>query len=260
MTKHKSFHSGPRVLLLDIETTPTLSYHWGMYQQDIAINQIHKDWEILSFAAKWLHHDKITYIDKRNKRMLRTIWEMVDACDIMVTHNGKSFDSKKLNAQFILAGFKPPSAHKHIDTLLIARRKFAFTSNKLEYLSDKLCSHKKDKHSKFPGFELWKACMNNVKEAWKELEKYNRQDILALEDLYKKLYPWDARINFNLYRDDSLNICHCGNDNFHKKGFALTEAGKFQRYKCTNCGAETRDGVNLLSKSKRATIRKCTSG
>ena len=260
MAKQQFCNSGPKALFLDIETTPTLSYHWGMFKQDIAINQIHKEWEILSFAAKWLGSDKIFYLDKRNKRMLRTCWEMIDQCDILITHNGKSFDSKKLNAQFILAGFKPPSSYKHIDTLRIARKQFAFSSNKLEYLSDKLCSHKKDKHAKFPGFELWQACMNNVSDAWTELEKYNRKDILALEDLYLKLYPWDNRINFNLYRTDLLTICHCGSDQFRKNGLALTERGKYQRYECANCGAETRDGVNLLTKDKRATLKRCTSG
>jgi DNA polymerase elongation subunit (family B) len=250
----------PKALLLDIETTPTLSYHWGMYKQNIANNQIHKEWEILSFAAKWLGSDKIIYLDKRNKKMLQTVWELIDECDILITHNGKSFDSKKLNAQFVLAGYPPPSSHKHIDTLRIAKSKFAFTSNKLEYLSDKLCSHKKDKHAKFPGFELWLECMNNNKAAWRELEKYNRKDILALEDLYKKLYPWAAKINFNLYRNDLVNKCHCGSTKFQKNGFALTEIGRYQRYQCSNCGTETRDGVNLLTKEKRATLKRCISG
>ena len=260
MKRQKLSNSGPKALLLDIETTPIISYTWGTYNQDIANNQIKKDWEILSFAAKWLGGKKIFYEDKRNKKMLHIVWELMDECDILITHNGKAFDSKKLNAQFIIAGFVPPSSYKHIDTLLIARNKFQFTSNKLEYLSDKLCSHKKDKHAKFPGFELWSECLKNNPKAWLELKKYNKKDILALEDLYKKLYPWDARINFNLYHKGLLNICQCGSTDFQKYGFALTEKGKYQRYKCVKCGAETRDGINLLSHIKRTTLKKCISG
>lgn len=260
MKKAPLNNSSPKLLLLDIETTPIISYTWGTFKQDIALNQIKEDWKILSFAAKWLDSKNIIFTDMRNKRMIKTIWILLNECDILITHNGKRFDQKRLNAQFILNGFQPPASYKHIDTLEIAKAKFDFTSNKLEYLSQKLCSHKKDKHAKFPGFDLWKECLNGNPQAFHELKKYNTKDILALEDLYKKLYPWYAKINFNLYRNDTINTCQCGSTKFKKKGFALTETGRYQRYKCAKCGAETRDGINLLSKEKRRTIKKCISG
>lgn len=109
---------------------------------------------------------------------------MLDEAEIVITQNGKKFDQKKLNARFILNGFQPPSSYKHIDTLCIARKHFGFTSNKLSQLTDKLCKkYKKLSHNNFPGFELWQECIKGNIEAWNEMEKYNRQDVLSLEEL-----------------------------------------------------------------------------
>ena len=123
-------------------------------------------------------------------------------------------------------------------------------------MSDKLCtSYKKQKHGKFPGFSMWKECLAGNKEAWKEMEEYNRYDVLALEELYKKLIPWDNSINFSLYHDEAKHVCKCGSEQFSKNGFYYTSSGKFQKYKCKKCGHETRSKTNLFSKEKRKSLR-----
>lgn len=256
---------GPRVLLFDIETAPILAYVWRLFDQNVALNQIHSDWYVLSWAAKWLG-DKpadTMYMDQRfakniedDRDILRVLWNLLDQADVVITQNGKAFDQKKLNARFIILGFQPPSSYQHIDTKLIAARHFGFTSNKLEYMTDKLCKkYKKLKHTKFAGFELWRQCLAGNPKAWDEMEKYNRYDVLSLEELYTKLAPWDGKVNFNLYRDDTDVVCKCGSMEIKKQGWAYTSTGKFQRYKCTGCGAETRDRVNQLSAEKRKSLR-----
>lgn len=253
----------PKVLLLDIETAPILGYVWGLFDQNVALNQIYSDWHILSWSAKWLDEDKIMYADQRyakdvadDRRILKQIWKLLDEADVIITQNGKNFDAKKLNARFVLQGLKPPSSYKHIDTFIIAKKHFAFTSNKLEYLSDKLCTKfKKLKPKKFQGFEMWKACLNGNMAAWREMEKYNKHDVLALEELYKKLIPWDNTINFNVYHDNLEHICQCGSKKFRNKGYYYTATSKFKRYKCVKCGSEIRDRVNELSKDKRKSLK-----
>jgi hypothetical protein len=220
---------------------------------------------VLSWSAKWLDDpvDKVMYMDQRSAKdieddsqILRAIWKLLDEADVVITQNGKSFDEKKLNARFILHGFQPPSSYKHIDTKLIAKKRFAFSSNKLEYMTDKLCvKYKKLKHTKFPGHEMWRECLNGNVEAWKEMEIYNKHDVLALEELYKKLIPWDNSINFNLYHDDNTNTCKCGSTTFARNGFYYTNVGKFQRYKCKTCGAESRDRINLFSQEKKESLQ-----
>ncbi len=260
--------SKPKVLLIDIETAPMLGYVWGLWDQNIALNQIFKDWHVLSWSAKWLDSKEIMYMDQRNeaditkdKRILKHIWKLLDEADIVVGQNSKSFDHKKLNARFIQNGMQPPSTYKHIDTLLIAKKHFQFSSNKMEYTSEKLCTkYKKLKHHKFPGFDMWLQCLAGNREAWKEMEKYNKHDVLALEELYYKLMPWDNSINFNLYSNDaSAMICSCGHSKFRNRGYYYTGTGKFQRYKCFKCGAESRSRENLFDKEKRKSLRTNTS-
>jgi DNA polymerase elongation subunit (family B) len=168
--------STPRVLVYDIETAPMLGYVWSLWENDVALNQLHSDWCILSWSAKWLNDDYVYYDDQRSgisekneKRMLKGLWKMLDEADAVITHNGKRFDEKKLNARFLALGLKPIGKKLHIDTKQIASQNFAFTSNKLEYLTDKFCvEFKKRKHAKFPGFKLWKECLAKLHgKRWK---------------------------------------------------------------------------------------------
>jgi len=254
----------PKILLLDIETAPILGYVWGLWENNLGLNQIKNDWYVLAWSAKWLDDpaSKIMYQDQRNaknieddKNLLKGIWKLLDEADIVISQNGKSFDEKKLNARFIIHGFKPPSSFKHVDTKRIASKRFAFTSNKLEYLTDKLCKkYKKSKHAKFSGFDLWTQCLAGNKAAWKEMEHYNKQDVLSLEELYKALQPWDNSINFNLYTEAPTTLCACGSSKFHKNGYCYSSRGKYQRYSCAKCGAEMKGSANLLSKDKKKTL------
>ena len=258
---------GPKVLIFDIETAPIIGHVWSLWENNVSLNQIVADWHVLSWSAKWLGDapSKIMYSDQRKATdiqndlgLLKGIWNLLDEADVVITQNGKSFDVKKLNARFVINKLPPPSSYKHIDTKLIASKHFGFTSNKLEYMTDKLCTkYKKLKHKKFPGHEMWTECLKGNQDAWKEMEKYNKHDVLALEELYTKLIPWDSSINFNLYHDQLHTVCKCGNTNLIKNGFYYTNVGKFQRYKCksTTCGAESRDRTNLFSKDKRKSLK-----
>ena len=270
----RSFHytpqgkrlEAPKVLIMDVETAPIIGYVWKMYDNNLSPNMIKQDWHLLSWAAKWLGDppEKTMYMDQRkakniedDKRILKGMWKLMDEADILITQNGVSFDTKKLNARFILNGMQPPSHYRNIDTLKIARRNFKFTSNKLEYMTDQLCTkYKKLKHSKYSGFELWKECLAGNAEAWDEMEKYNKYDVLSLEELYQKLIPWDGSIDFNVYNDSEDYVCKCGSTEFKKRGFFYTNTGKFQQYSCKSCGHLSRSSENLLSKSKRKSLRR----
>lgn len=260
---------GPRILVLDIETFPILGNIWGLFDQNVSIGQIEKDWSLLSWSAKWLGdpENKVMYMDQRrardinnDKAILKGIWKLLDECDIVLGHNVKQFDCKKLNARFALNGMDPPSSYKVLDTLTIARRHFSFTSNKLEYLSDKLCTkYKKLKHKKYPGYELWKECYAKNKDAFKEMEKYNKHDVFSTEEVYNKLKPWDNTINFNLYSSSTGTTCSCGASSWVRNGYAYTAVAKYQRYKCRKCSSEIRDRKNLLDKDKKESLKSGTT-
>lgn len=254
----------PKVLFFDIETSPLAGAVWSLWQQNVGLNQIERDWYVLSWSAKWQHEDEVMYQDKSDSwdneddsELMKGIWELLDQADIVVGQNSKRFDEKKLNARFIMNGMKPPSSYRSVDLLEIAKRHFGFTSNKLEYMTDKLCKrYKKLKHDQFPGFDLWKECLKGNSEAWVCMADYNKFDVLATEELYSILRPWyKAHPNLNVYTDTEDVLCLCGNDEFEHSGYHYTNASKFDKFRCTECGAETRGKVNLLPKSKRASLR-----
>lgn len=254
-----------KALIFDIETAPIVAYVWGLWENNVALNQIKSDWHVLAWSAKWLGESpkKIMYDDQRHSknieddsRLLKGIWGLLDEADLVITQNGKSFDQKKLNARFILNGFQPPSSYKHIDTKVLAKRHFGFTSNKLEYMTDKLCTkYKKLKRTDFPGFELWSECLKGNTKAWKEMERYNKYDVLSLEELYTKLIPWDSSINFNLYNEDETHTCTCGSTSFYRNGYYYTPTTKTVRLRCRSCGAEVRERANQFTKEKVQSLK-----
>jgi len=250
-----SFFSKPRVLILDIETAPLEVFAWGLYDQNIALNQIKKDWSIMSFAAKWLDKKEVIQVDvskHSERRLLNHLWQLLDEADIIIGQNSKKFDIKKINARFILHAMTPPSSYQQIDTRILAKKHFGFTANSLEYMSDKLCKkYKKLKHKKFPGMELWTECLKGNKKAWAAMAEYNIFDVLATEELYKKLQPWDNSINFNVFYGDKDAHCPCGSTKFHKNGYAYSSTGKFQRYACVECYRELKTRQNPNKDTKR---------
>jgi hypothetical protein len=256
--------SGLKILVLDIETAPILAWVWGLWENNVALNQIDSDWYVMSWAAKWLGEEEVFYMDQRDaeniendKNILEGIWKLLDQADVIVSQNGKKFDRKKLNARFILNGMHPPSSARDIDTLVLAKKHFAFTSNKLEYMTSKLCTkYKKLTHKNFPGFMLWAECIKGNLLAWNEMREYNTHDILSLEELYEILRKWGIGINLNVNNDTLENKCVCGNTKFIENGFAFTNGGKFTRLKCTICSAEFSDKVNLLPKEKKKALFK----
>src|ERR1019366_4802331 len=172
-----------RVLVLDIETSPCTAYVWGFKEQYVNVKQMKTDWYIMAFGAKWLGDpaSKVMYWDTRNARkagddkaLLREAWKLLNEADVVITQNGEKFDSPKLNARFMLNGMRPPKPYRHIDTYKLVRRVAAFTSNGLDYLTQKFCTkYKKLSHSAYPGLSLWTECIAGNKKAWAAMKEYN---------------------------------------------------------------------------------------
>lgn len=249
---------GPKILFFDIETAPLKAHLWSMWQQGVGLNQIEADWFMLSFCCKWAHSDEVFYYDQRaaeniedDYELVLKLWHFLNEADVVVGQNSKRFDVKKANSRFILNGLPKPSTYRQVDTMEIAKRNFGFTSNRLEYMTDKLCTdYKKSKHKKFHGHELWSECLKGNLEAWLEMEDYNRLDVLSLEELYNVLSSWDNTLpNYDVYVDDILDMSE-----WEKDGFHYTNLGKYQKYRNKITGVQRRSRVNLLTKEKRDSL------
>jgi DNA polymerase elongation subunit (family B) len=241
-------------LVLDIETSPMLAYVWGLKDQHLSPQHIAKDWHVMAWCAKWLEEPatKLIYRDQRSskdpsddKKILQELWSLLDDADRVITQNGQEFDGPKLNARFIKLGFNPPSPYRHIDTYRIASNIARFTSNKLEYLTANLCTkYKKLSHKKYPGLSLWLECLKGNKDAWKEMERYNKHDVLSTEELYLKLRAWAPENYATAFAitDVQFECSTCGTKDVMRVGpvrFAKRD-GKSIQYRqnsCLKCGS-----------------------
>lgn len=257
----------PRILTLDIETAPLEAYAWGMWDQNIGLDQINVEWSILSVSAKWLDERQVMFRStggrgkakvRDDKPLLHWVWDLLDRADIVVTQNGKAFDMRKINARMIMNGIdRPYSPVKVIDTLIEAKKHFDFTSNKLAWQSKYLTPAKKSEHKKFPGFELWKECLKDNPAAWREMKHYNALDVIATEQLYLKQRPWMVgHPNVAVYDHDTeeRQCPKCGSTKVQHRGYAHTQTGQYHRFQCNACGGYSRSRYTLNTMDKRRAL------
>lgn len=234
----------PRILLFDIETAPNLGYVWAKYEQNVI--EYESEWYMLCFAYKWLgektvyakglHDYKLYKKEPDNDReLVKDLWKLFNEADIIIAHNGNSFDIKKTNARFLVHGLKPPSPYKTIDTKLVAKRYFNFNSNKLDDLGRHLGVGRKVDTG---GFDLWMGCMTGDISSWRKMIRYNKMDVSLLERVYNIVKPWIVNHpNVGLYRDTKHACPNCGGEHLQKRGLARTRVSTRQRYQCVDCGA-----------------------
>lgn len=238
-----------KILLLDIETAPSLAYVWGIWQQNVAINQIKENSSVLCWAAKWLNDPKMHFASVHKDgefMMLQKAHELVSEADCIVTYNGRKFDIPTLNREWIKGGFEPPAPHRDIDLLETAKRRFRFTSNKLDFVSRYLGLGQKEQHS---GFDLWTGCMKGDEKSWRTMERYNKQDVRLLESLYLRLLPWIDRHPSHGPVVGEMCCPKCGSQDIQMRGHAYTQSHKYQRYQCTGCGGWLRGHKTVLRAS-----------
>jgi DNA polymerase elongation subunit (family B) len=246
-----------KILLFDIETSPNVGYVWGKYDQNVI--DYKSEWELLCFAYKWYGEKEIKCIarpdfkDKTDKSITKALWKLIDEADILIAHNGDEFDIKKATAKFIEHGLVPPRPSRSVDTKKVAKRYFKFNSNKLDDLGKLLGVGRKVKTG---GFDLWLGCMAGKKSSWRDMIKYNKQDIALLERVYNKLLPWtDNHPNVSHIAGRPDGCPKCGSARLKSHGFRKTQTAVYVRYRCVDCNGFCRGRVaEKLEKPKYANI------
>lgn len=229
----------PRILLLDLETFPNLSWTWGKYDQNVI--RFKQQTCLATYAAKWLGGSEVfakalpdfkgyrpgSYNDAK---LVKDLWLLINEADIVVTHNGDQFDIKVFQARFIFHGLKPPKPFKTVDTKKAVKRVARFNSNKLDDLCSLLEHEKKIKTD----FDLWEGCINGDPASWALMVKYNKKDILLLEKLYLRLRPWISNHpNFTVVNRSTCPKCNSRNVTY--RGFAITQSRRYRRFQCNDC-------------------------
>ena len=150
----------PKILVLDIETLPNQGYTWGRWDQNVI--RFTQESCIATFVSKWLGNPKIiskalpdytgyTAGSYDDKALVADLWNLFDEADVVIAHNGDSFDIKVATGRFILHGMKPPSPFKTIDTKKMVKEVARYNSNSL----DDLCGLLDLGHKIHTDFDLW---------------------------------------------------------------------------------------------------------
>lgn len=192
--EYKSFEREAKVLFWDAECSPTLGYTYGQYQTNVI--KVERPPVLLSFAWKWLGekethcltlHDRPSVQHGNDSILAKELWNILDQAEIVVNHNIR-FDNKFANGLFLRHGLPPTSWYKTFCTLQTARRYFKLDNNKLDYLGQLLGVGQK---TAITNHDVWYDCLiHDDEEAWKKLARYNVQDVVLLEKIYKKLLPF----------------------------------------------------------------------
>lgn len=248
--------NSPRVAVLDIETLPMICFSWGLFDQNISIEQVIADSCMLSWAGKYLNGSEISSDvmtpdearERDTKRITKSIWDFLHKADVVIGHNYSGFDVKYINTMFLKHGL-PPLKYIIVDTLAVAKQNFRFASNKMKYINDQLGIRNKVDND---GFPLWKACSEGNKDALDTMLEYNEGDIGATEELFYRLRPYVRNFNVALYNEVESEQCPvCGSEKLHEEGRYYTPAGMWVSVRCSDCQCLSRRKQNLLTIEKK---------
>lgn len=244
--------SDSKIMLWDIETFPNIMARWDIWHQGNP-DYILKERSIICISYKFINEKTVHTISIRdfkkafNKDMfddgplLQKFVNVLKTHEprFLVAHNGDKFDLKIFNSRLIAHDFDSLQESQTVDTLKIAKRHFKFNSNRLDYLGKYLGVGRKIHTSK----DMWLRCLDGEIDGFKEMEKYNKQDVLLLEDVYKKLAPYHYT-HPAVFVDKADIVCHlCGSSNLRKQGYRYTRCYKYQSYFCKDCKARPRSYI-----------------
>lgn len=233
-----------KILFLDLETAPAAAYVWGLYNQNIGINQLISHPRIIAYSAKWYKSKSVIFQSEYHDGqdvMLAGIHTLLDEADIVMGWNSKGFDVKWLEGEFQLAGMLPPAPYHQVDLMLHFRKHSRFISKKLDYVSQRLLAEHKVHHD---GFEMWRACIEPdydpalKKKYWNKMRTYAKKDTALLEPIFDSVRGW-INLPTPIIVDPAEARCtNCGSTDLQWRGFAYTQASVFRRFQCQNptCG------------------------
>lgn len=240
--------SKTKINVLDIETKPLKSWHWGLFKQFIGLNQIVEHGGLLCFAVKTIGEEETEFYsewDLGTDRLIREAYRVIEESDVLVTYNGDRFDIKRLNSYFIEQGLPKPPPYKSVDLFKENKKNFAFPSGKLDYMAGQIVNDHKTPHQ---GFQLWLDCMDGDPEAQALMEEYNRQDVLLTENIYlSHLSWWNWQPHMGLFMETEDTCPKCGSDQMQllKAGVVRTAVQSYQLLQCEECLSYARTNIKL---------------
>jgi hypothetical protein len=252
---------GPKMLVFDIETAPYKIWSWGLWKTSAL--DIDEEWYMLSFSYGWYDYrtqelesvhwvglpDDPTWRGGSNddRYVVERLWALLHEAEIVIGQNHERFDVRKANERFFIHKMLPPSPFQNVDLMKHYKVRFS-GSPRLKYMARRAEVALKESNS---GLQLWFDCMAGDVKAWREMERYNRGDVVTTAELYVRLLPWIGQLgkpahpNMGHYVPAEGGVCpNCGNKGKDEggQGFTIrkwrwdTAAYRYPVLQCKACG------------------------
>lgn len=177
-----------RILILDIETTPHDVYTWGVWQQNVAPNQLKVPTRMIMWSARFLGERKRpTVRNESDDGFITDLAALFAEADVVVTYNGDKFDLLHINRELAERKLPPLRPVASVDLLKVVKQRFKLPYYRLDYVAGLFLGKGKTETG---GFGLWQGYMNGEAKAIRKMAKYNQDDVILTEELYEFLIPW----------------------------------------------------------------------
>lgn len=228
-------------LFFDIETSPNIGMFWKSgYKQDIPYDNIIKERSVICICYKWANEKKVHSLtwdkNQNDKKMLSDFISILNEADEIIGHNSDKFDLPWVKTRCLYHNIPAFPSYVTIDTLKIAKNKFNFQSNTLNYISKFLGLGSKKPTS----LDLWKKIvLEKCDKSLDYMVKYCQQDVILLEKVFNKLKNYtNAKTHVGVLNNKPKSSCpECGsiNTNLSKTTISALGIKKYQLV-CKNCG------------------------
>lgn len=231
----------PKRLFFDIETSPNIGLFWSAgHKQRIDYDNIITERAIICICYKWQGQEKVYGLmwdsKQDDKKMLEEFIKVANEADELVGHNGDKFDLAWIRTRCLFHGISMFPKYITIDTLKVARGKFRFNSNRLNYIAQYLGIGEKIETK----FGLWKdVLLKKDKVALAEMVTYCKKDVTLLEEVFMKLSGHiEVKQHHGVMHGGKLQSCpECGGYDMamHKERISAAGYKKYQ-LQCNGCG------------------------
>ena len=242
----------PKILVLDVERVPSWTKPLAFWSpKDLQHKYLGADdvaeWgRTICLAYQWYGERQVHFIaewqEGGREGYLAKAKGLLEECDVLSGHNSKFFDFPHLQGDLIMAGLGAVPEPKHIDTLLIARKKANWEMNHLAVLTQRLGIP--TKNDKYRIDVAMGAAAGDVK-LQRRIERYNKGDVRASTGMLTKFLPISG-VNLGVFVDSERPTCsRCTSAKLQRRGYATTTAGRYPRFQCQSCGGWSK-GKGLL--------------
>ena len=225
-----------KILIYDIETSRVPAMVWWTGKQYVGHKQLREEPKIITIAYKWLGEDNIHDLkwdeNQSDEKLLEDFLVVYNKADMVIGQNNDRFDNRWVNARAMKYRLDVNVFVKSFDIMKQTKRLFRLPSYSMDYITKFLGVENKLQHE---GIIMWdKIQFGNKAEQKEYLNKmvdYNRQDIVATEDMYLSLRKYMGnKMHFGVANGlPSFSCPSSGSLDVQLYKTTITPAGTIQR-------------------------------